>query len=127
MGLINPLIDYSLRSPKVTETFIVESQAKTQKSSKRPYGVGLLVAGVDSTGPHIFETSPSGNYYEYEAYSIGARSQSARTYLEDHFEQFKNNSLHELILHSISALKKSASEEGEIKASSIEIGIVGKN
>ena len=31
-----------------------------------------------------------------------------------------------MILHSISALKKSASEEGEIKASSIEIGMVGK-
>ena len=89
--------------------------------------MGLIVAGVDSTGPHIFETCPSGNYYEYEAYSIGARSQSARTYLEDNFEAFKKCSLRELILHSISALKKSASEEGEIKASSIEIGVVGRD
>ncbi len=57
---------------------------KTQRASKRPYGVGLLVAGYDASGPHLFETCPSGNYYEYYAYSIGARSQSARTYLEDH-------------------------------------------
>lgn len=110
MGQINPSIDSYLRLLKVIEASMIESQAKTQKSSKRPYGVGLLVAGVDSNGPHIFETSPSGNYYEYEAYSIGARSQSARTYLEDNFASFKSNSLHELILHSISALKKSASE-----------------
>ena len=58
-----------------------KSQVKTQKASKRPYGVGLLIAGIDDDGPHIFETCPSGNFYEYEAYSIGARSQSARTYL----------------------------------------------
>lgn len=75
------LIDFSSKLLRVNHSFNIESQAKTQKSSKRPYGVGLIVAGVDSTGPHIFETCPSGNYYEYEAYSIGARSQSARTYL----------------------------------------------
>jgi len=31
-----------------------ESQVKTQKASKRPYGVGLLVAGIDKDGPHLF-------------------------------------------------------------------------
>lgn len=66
---------------------------KTQRASKRPYGVGLLIAGVDDKGPHIYETCPSGNFYEYEAYAIGARSQSARTYLEDNFEGFKQSSL----------------------------------
>ncbi len=72
--------------PKVKTILILESQHKTQKASKRPYGVGLLVAGVDRDGPHLFETCPSGNYYEYYAYSIGARSQSARTYVEDHLD-----------------------------------------
>ena len=53
---------------KVAESILYdksESQHKTQKASKRPYGVGLLVAGVDKDGPHLFETCPSGNYYEY--------------------------------------------------------------
>ena len=81
---------------------------KTQKASKRPYGVGLLIGGYDSNGPHLFETCPSGNYYEYMGYAIGARSQSARTYLEDHFQTFGNCSLDDLICHSLSALKKSA-------------------
>ena len=115
------------KSQKVRTCIIIESQVKTQKSSKRPYGVGLLIAGIDSNGPHLFETCPSGNYYEYEAYSIGARSQSARTYLEDNFETFKEASLKELIFHSLKALKKSASEEGEVKASSVEIGVVGRD
>lgn len=52
-----------------------KSQVCTQRSWKRPYGVGLLVAGVDSQGPHLFSTCPSGNYYEYKAMAIGARSQ----------------------------------------------------
>jgi 20S proteasome subunit alpha 6 len=89
--------------------------------------VGLLVAGIDQDGPHLFETCPSGNYYEYLAYSIGARSQSARTYLEDHLGQFPHSSLDELIFHSLSALKKSASDEGEVKPNSVEIAFVGRN
>ena len=60
----------------------------TQEYGRRPYGVGFLVIGQDQTGPHLFEFSPSGNSYEYFAMSIGARSQSAKTYLEKHFESF---------------------------------------
>jgi 20S proteasome subunit alpha 6 len=89
--------------------------------------VGLLVAGIDQDGPHLFETCPSGNYYEYKAYSIGARSQSARTYLEDHLPEFPTSTLDELIFHSLSALRKSASDEGEVKPNSVEIAFVGKN
>merc|ERR1719276_620379 len=38
-----------------------KSQAKTQNSSgKRPYGVGLLIAGCDEQGPHLYSTWPSG-------------------------------------------------------------------
>lgn len=34
-------------------------------SFKRPFGVGLLVIGFDQDGPHLFETCPSANFYEY--------------------------------------------------------------
>lgn len=51
------------------------SQSCTQFSWKRPYGVGLLVAGYDESGSHLYQTCPSGNYYEYVAYAIGLRSQ----------------------------------------------------
>eukprot|EP00438_Fugacium_kawagutii_P000938 Skav228060 [mRNA] locus=scaffold2067:111001:116484:+ [translate_table: standard] len=54
-----------------------KSQQKTQSlgrnSSKRPYGVGLLVAGYDEKGPHLFETCPSGNYFEYYAMATWQR------------------------------------------------------
>lgn len=44
--------------------------------------------GHDEAGPHLFECSPSGNYFDYIAVSIGARSQSAKTYLEKHAETY---------------------------------------
>jgi 20S proteasome subunit alpha 6 len=62
----------------------------TQEYGRRPYGVGFLVIGQDQSGPHLFEFSPSGNSYEYFAMSIGARSQSAKTYLEKHYESFED-------------------------------------
>jgi hypothetical protein len=37
-------------------------QVCTQSASSRPFGVGLLVAGYDQTGPHIFYNCPSGVY-----------------------------------------------------------------
>jgi len=65
-----------------------EAQVNTQEYGRRPYGVGFLVIGQDESGPHLYEFSPSGNSYEYYAMSIGARSQSAKTYLEKHYESF---------------------------------------
>ena len=55
-------------------------QVCTQRSWKRPFGVGMLVSGYDKTGPHLYNTCPSGNYYEYKAMAIGARSQVGRAW-----------------------------------------------
>ena len=67
-------------------------QRCTQMYVRRPYGVGLLVGSGDATGPHLYETTPSGNYYEYVAMAIGARAQSAKTYLEKHVSEFSGAS-----------------------------------
>ena len=85
---------YVFDSPMPTERLVSKlsdkSQHFTQKADKRPYGVGLLVAGYDpQTGPHLFQTEPSGVYFEFKAQAIGARSQSARTYLEKTYSTFE--------------------------------------
>lgn len=77
-----------LRYAVVLISLFAEAQVNTQEYGRRPYGVGFLVIGQDQSGPHLFEFSPSGNSYEYYAMSIGARSQSAKTYLEKHYESF---------------------------------------
>ncbi len=43
----------------------IEAQKKTMGQSKRPYGVGLLVAGYDSLGPHLYQASPNAENLEY--------------------------------------------------------------
>lgn len=101
-----------------------KSQKFTQKSSKRPYGVGLLVAGYDRSGPHLYETIPDGRMYEFEAQAIGARAQGAKTYLERNYTEFKNMPLDELIKHCLLALK-GASPKG-LNVDNTTIAFVGK-
>lgn len=102
-----------------------KAQVYTQKQEKRPYGVGLLVIGFDKTGAHVYETSPSGNFFEYKAQAMGARSQSARTYLEKHFESFDGCSRDELLNHGLNALK-SVSAKG-LTSKNVTVAFVGKD
>ena len=97
---------------------------KTAHPSKRPFGVGLLVGAVDEAGTHLFETCPSGNYYEFYAMAIGDRCQSAKTYLEKNFEGFKNASVDELITHAIKSMRASA-QDTELTEHNLSIGVVG--
>lgn len=46
-------------------------QICTQSGGLRPFGVSLLVGGIDRKGPHLFETDPTGIYFEYKATAIG--------------------------------------------------------
>ena len=102
-----------------------KSQVCTQRSWKRPYGVGLLVGGYDATGPHLFQTCPSGNYFEFYAMAIGSRSQAAKTYLERKYKTFPEASRDELIRHALHAVKESL-QEGELTGKNCSLAIVGK-
>lgn len=103
-----------------------KSQVKTAHPAKRPFGVGMLVGAVDETGSHIFETCPSGNYYEFHAMAIGDRCQSAKTYLEKNFESFKGLGAQELIAHGVKAMLASA-QDTELTEHNISIGVVGRD
>eukprot|EP00271_Cylindrocystis_brebissonii_P003552 TRINITY_DN14677_c0_g1_i1.p1 TRINITY_DN14677_c0_g1~~TRINITY_DN14677_c0_g1_i1.p1 ORF type:complete len:308 (+),score=69.38 TRINITY_DN14677_c0_g1_i1:140-1063(+) len=103
-----------------------KSQVCTARSWKRPYGVGLLVAGYDKTGPHLFQTCPSGNYFEFYAMAIGARSQAAKTYLERKYETFPGASRDELIRHALTAVKESL-HDGDLTSKNCSVAIVGKD
>ena len=103
-----------------------KSQIKTGHPSKRPFGVGLLVGEIDEAGTHIFETCPSGNFYEYTAMAIGDRCQSAKTYLEKHFESFDNVSVDQLIKHGVAALRASA-QDTDLTEHNVSIGVLGRD
>jgi 20S proteasome subunit alpha 6 len=78
----------TLQTTRLVNDVADKHQRATQSYVRRPYGVGLLVAGYDRTGPHIFQTCPSGNFYEWKSFALGARSQSAKTYIERNFDSF---------------------------------------
>ncbi len=101
------------------------AQTNTQHYGKRPYGVGLLVAGVDELGPHLFEFSPSGMTQEMLACAIGARSQMARTYLERHLDEFEECSRDELIKHGLLALKESLAQDKELTVDNTSLAVIG--
>ena len=54
-----------------------------ENKPSRPFGVALLLAGVDKDGtPSLFSTDPSGTYLQYDAKSIGSGSEGAETILK---------------------------------------------
>ncbi|KFP85061.1 Proteasome subunit alpha type-1, partial [Acanthisitta chloris] len=98
-----------------------KTQIPTQRYGRRPYGVGLLIAGYDDMGPHIFQTCPSANYFDCKAMSIGARSQSARTYLERHMTEFTESFSRPLLMYNAFHWFQNFSWQN------VSIGIVGKD
>uniref|UniRef100_A0A915EJ83 Proteasome subunit alpha type n=1 Tax=Ditylenchus dipsaci TaxID=166011 RepID=A0A915EJ83_9BILA len=112
--------------PVLNKKIQLKLQANTQYYGRRPFGVGLIVAGYDDNGAHIVKTDPSAEVVEMLASSIGARSQSARTYLERHLDEFANASLEELIKHALIALRDTLPAEEKLTQQNTSVGIVGK-
>ncbi|KAF2280483.1 N-terminal nucleophile aminohydrolase [Westerdykella ornata] len=117
--------DRAIPLSEITLRIADRAQTNTQQYGKRPYGVGLLIAGVDQKGPHLFEFQPSGVTQEMIACGIGARSQMARTYLERHLEEFEGASREELIKHALRALKESLSQDKELTVDNTSVGVAG--
>jgi len=46
-------------------------QICTQSAGLRPFGVSLLIGGIDNEGPTLYETDPTGIYFGYKAAVIG--------------------------------------------------------
>merc|ERR1712080_156483 len=89
-----------IQTQKAAFTIADKAQENTQSYGSRPYGVGLLVAGYDETGAHLYEFQPSGLVLEYYGAAIGARSQAARTYLERTLEEVREvTDVESLIVH----------------------------
>jgi 20S proteasome subunit alpha 6 len=112
---------------KLVELVGDKSQISTQFYGRRPYGVGLLVAGYDASGVHLFQTCPSGNVYDYRAVAIGGRSQSAKTYLEKHAEEFAECEGDALVRHALQALRQTTGDSTQLTSRNTAVALVGKD
>jgi len=100
-------------------------QRCTQMYVRRPYGVGMLMGVVDGTGPHLYETEPSGAFHEYVAMAIGARAQSAKTYLEKFMAEFPDADAESMIKHSLKALSGCVQTDKQLEASNTCVVVIG--
>ena len=112
---------------RLVRTLADRAQTATQRSWKRPHGVGLLVAGQHpGAGPSLHYLCPSGTAHAYIATAIGARSQASRTYLERHFEGFAGASLADLVAHGLRSLTAAVTDgEAGLTGDNCTVAVVG--
>ena len=76
----------------------------TQSGGLRPFGVSLLIAGIDDTGAKLFETDPTGIYFQYRATVIGEGEPEIEEILKKDYRE--DLSLDEAIRLGLRALYK---------------------
>lgn len=79
-------------------------QLTTQSGGFRPFGVSLLIAGVDEDGMKLFETDPTGIFYQYKATAIGEGEPEVEEIL--HKEYKESLTIEEGLKLAVKALKK---------------------
>jgi proteasome alpha subunit len=128
------LIDFARRQSQVNqlrydEPIDVESLTKditdqiqqyTQTGGARPFGVALIVGGIQDGEPRLFETDPSGTPYEWEALAVGGNRED----LIDFFEEEYRDDLDldggiDLALRALASV-----EEDEFDAEGVALGTV---
>lgn len=98
-------------------------QEYTQSGGVRPFGVSLLVAGVDGDGtPRLYQVDPSGAYFGWKATAIGKNYINAKNFLEKRFQD--DMELEDAIHTALLTLREGF--EGEMTSNNIEVGIVSK-
>ena len=71
----------------LTKTVTDFIQQYTQIGGARPFGVALVVGGIENGEPRLFETDPSGTPYEWKALAIGENRADIREYLEERYDE----------------------------------------
>eukprot|EP00051_Salpingoeca_urceolata_P013957 m.176835 g.176835 ORF g.176835 m.176835 type:complete len:339 (-) comp17953_c2_seq1:188-1204(-) len=103
-------------------------QEYTQRGGVRPFGVSLLVAGMDDDGtgkktPALYQVDPSGSYFAWKATAIGKNMVNAKTFLEKRYNT--DLELEDAVYNAILTLKEGF--EGQMTEHNIELGIVDQN
>lgn len=63
-------------------------QKYTQSNGRRPFGISCLLAGFDYDGePHLYQTEPSGIYYEWKANATGRSAKTVKEFLEKYYSE----------------------------------------
>ena len=96
-------------------------QQLTQYAGVRPFGVALIIAGVDNTGGNLFLTDPSGTFIGYQAIAIGQGSDQVNEFLEKVYKSdLTFDEAGKLALESIYMVSEEKTGTSHIRMSVIE-------
>jgi len=88
-------------------------QICTPSGGLRPFGVSILVAGIDDHTPRLFETDPIGIFFQYKATAIGEGEVEVEEIL--HNEYKAELTIEEGLKLSLKALKKVLGENFNVE------------
>ncbi len=99
-------------------------QMHTQYGGVRPFGVSLLLAGIDDHGPQLYTTDPSGSFWGWKAAAIGKESERVRDFfVEKYNPKAKLDAALQLALDAIDEVSADTSKPEERKET-LEIGMI---
>ena len=67
-----------------------ESTEDDEAMMSRPFGVALLIIGIDENGPQLDHADPSGTYVRYDAKAIGSGSEGAQGELQEKYNRVRS-------------------------------------
>ncbi|WFD29699.1 proteasome endopeptidase complex [Malassezia sp. CBS 17886] len=88
----------------------------------RPFGVALLIVGVDEDGPQLYHADPSGTFVRYDAKATGSGSEGAQTELQEKYK--KDLSMREASLLTLRVLKQVMEET--LDEHNVQLAVVAK-
>ena len=90
-------------------------QLCTQHIAIRPFGVSLILGGVDKTGNKVFKTHPSGSYRSYKATAEGIGRERAEGVLNEEYRgDMTLNDAIKLVMRSLMKDLKTRKEEARV-------------
>lgn len=108
-------IDVEILAKKICDF----KQLYTQHGGVRPFGIALLIAGVNES-PRLFETDPSGALIEYKATAIGAGRATAMEIFEEKYrDDMTKDEAIELALTVMNEVT-----EGRMKEETVEVAVI---
>ncbi len=100
-------------------------QLITQYGGLRPFGVSLLIGGVDKSGIHLVESDPSGTLFEWKAYAIGRGATLANKMLNQKWRD--NMSEREALELALDIVDKTEHSDKEKRDVVTDLAVIGKD
>jgi proteasome alpha subunit len=96
--------DTPIDTVAVVKDICALKQICTQSGGLRPFGVSVILAGIDNDGPKLFETDPTGIYFQFRATVIGEGETEIEEILDKEYSE--KMSIEEGLKLSIDALNR---------------------